>query len=101
MIRNTVPVINNIPYGKKYALDYATNALVPYPDKNKIIKSRFSNNTTNFIHMYNKTIRTTTSVSFANNNTNMIRSRDLEKKVNEINKMLEESNQINPWNNTK
>ena len=59
----------------------------------------FSNNTTNFIHMYNKTIRTTTSVSFANNNTNMIRSKDLAKKVNEINKILEESNQKNPWHN--
>ena len=91
MIRNTVPAINNIPYGKKYALEYATNALMPYPDKNRIIKSRFSNNTTNFIHMYNKTIRTTTSVSFANNNTNMIGSKELVKKVNEINKILEES----------
>ncbi len=79
MIRNTVPAINNIPYGKKYALEYATNALMPYPDKSKIIKSRFSNNTTNFIHMYNKGIRTP-SVSFANNNTNMIRSKDLAKK---------------------
>jgi len=99
MIRNTVPAINNIPYGKKYALEYATNALMPYPDKNRIIKSRFSNNTTNFIHMYNKTIRTTSGVSFANNNTNMIRSKDLVKKVNEINKILEESNQKNPWHN--
>jgi len=67
MIRNAVPVINSIPYSKKYALDYATNALMPYPNKSRIVKSRFSNNTTNFIHMYNKTIRTTTSVSFANN----------------------------------
>jgi hypothetical protein len=49
--------------------------------------------------MYNKTIRTMTSVSFANNNTNMIRSKDLAKKVNEINKILEESNQKNPWHN--
>ena len=95
MIRNTVPAINNIPYGKKYALEYATNALMPYPDKNRIIKSRFSNNTTNFIHMYNKTIRTSSGVSFANNSTNMIRSKDLAKKVNEINKILEESKKKN------
>ena len=95
MIRNTVPAINNIPYGKKYALDYATNALMPYPDKNKIIKSRFSNNTTNFIHMYNKTIRTMTGVSFANNNRNMIGSKELVKKVNEINKILEGTNKKN------
>jgi hypothetical protein len=101
MIRNTVPVINNIPYGKKYALDYATNALPPYPDKNNIIKSRFSNNTTNFIHMYNKTIRTTSSVSFANNNTNMIRSKELIKKMNEINKILDKSSKTNPWHDTK
>tara|TARA_Y100000022_G_scaffold195081_1_gene200262 strand:+ start:2638 stop:2928 length:291 start_codon:yes stop_codon:yes gene_type:complete len=95
MIRNTVPAINSIPYGKKYALDYATNALMPYPDKNKIIKSRFSNNTTNFIHMYNKTIRTMTGVSFANNNRNMIGSKELVKKVNEINKILEGTNKKN------
>ena len=78
MIRNTIPVINTIPYGKKYPLEYAKNALMPYPDKSKIIKSRFSNNTTNFVHMYNKTIRTNMCVS----HTNMISSKEHSKKVN-------------------
>lgn len=79
MIRNTVPPISNIPYGRKYAKEYARNALMPYPNKSRIVNSRFSNNTTNFIHMYNKGIRTP-SVSLGNNNTNMIRSKDLAKK---------------------
>ena len=79
MIRNTVPAINSIPYSKKYALEYAKNALMPYPNKNRIVKSRFSNNTTNFIHMYNKGIRAP-SVSLGNNNTNLVRSKDLAKK---------------------
>lgn len=79
MIRNAVPAINSIPYGKKYALEYAKNALMPYPNKNRIVKSRFSNNTTNFIHMYNNGIRAP-SVSLGNNNTNLVRSKDLAKK---------------------
>lgn len=79
MIRNTVPAINSIPYSKKYALEYAKNALMSYPNKSRIVKSRFSNNTTNFIHMYSKCIRTP-SVSLGNNNTNLVRSKDLTKK---------------------
>ena len=96
MIRNTIPVINTIPYSKKYPLEYAKNALMPYPDKSKIIKSRFSNNTTNFVHMYNKTIRTNMCVS----HTNMISSKEHSKKVNEINK-LDKTTEKNPWHKIK
>lgn len=97
MIRNIVPTGPYAPYGNKYIADYARNALLPFPHKDKIIASKYNNNTTNFVFTYGTPVRTKQKYSTYRKltNPNEIRSWQIKEKLYKIEKMVEKSK--NDW----
>ena len=94
MIRNIVPSGPHVPYGKKYIADYAKNALLPFPHKDKIFASKYNNNTTNFVFSYGRpVVRTKQKYSTYRTvtNPNEIRSWQIKDKLYKIEKMVEKS----------
>lgn len=78
--------------------EYAKNALYPYPVREKILTSKFHNNTTNFVY--------TNKPGYGGDSTINIRrsysSEDILKKkvlenVKKVNELLDEENKENSW----